>query len=147
MDLPGSGLTLAGKMNPVPVSSLKREQCANRNTSIDKTNSVELSEAINSMYEVSTCTSVKPLRSQVSTNIAQWYRNAHVCYAYLADVPKKWAVLDFFGRTSHFDRHGSFKKKQVVYAGLDFTGAHSPRGCRILRGRLVPHRHKIGFAV
>src|SRR5436305_1886774 len=34
---------------------------------IDKTSSSELSEAINSMY--------------------QWYQNAQVCYAYLADEP------------------------------------------------------------
>src|SRR6266480_3547333 len=34
---------------------------------IDKTNSVELGEAVNSMF--------------------QWYRNASACYAYLSDVP------------------------------------------------------------
>ncbi|KAK3365868.1 heterokaryon incompatibility protein-domain-containing protein [Lasiosphaeria ovina] len=34
---------------------------------IDKTNSVELQEAINSMF--------------------RWYREAQICYAYLADVP------------------------------------------------------------
>jgi hypothetical protein len=36
---------------------------------IDKSSSSELSEAINSMY--------------------QWYKNAQVCYAYLADVPSR----------------------------------------------------------
>src|SRR5688572_2622036 len=35
---------------------------------IDKTNSVELSESINSMF--------------------RWYEQAKVCYAYLSDVPK-----------------------------------------------------------
>jgi hypothetical protein len=36
---------------------------------IEKTNSVELSEAVNSMY--------------------RWYQEAAVCYAFLADVPSK----------------------------------------------------------
>ena len=46
---------------------------------IDKSSSSELSEAINSMYA--------------------WYRGAHVCYAYLADVP---AGDNHRGRTSWF---------------------------------------------
>lgn len=37
---------------------------------IDKTSSAELSESINSMF--------------------QWYKDAQVCYAYLADVPTEW---------------------------------------------------------
>ena len=46
---------------------------------IDKTSSSELSEAINSMY--------------------RWYREAVVCYAYLADVPEKE-----FGDSEWFER-------------------------------------------
>jgi len=42
-------------------------------TSIDKTNNTELSEAINSMF--------------------RWYQDADICYAYLADVPSKWSVI------------------------------------------------------
>ncbi|KAK3291813.1 HET and ankyrin domain protein [Chaetomium fimeti] len=46
---------------------------------IDKTSSAELSEAINSMY--------------------RWYREAIVCYAYLADVPnKKFTQSEWFRR-------------------------------------------------
>jgi ankyrin repeat protein len=46
---------------------------------IDKTSSAELSEAINSMY--------------------RWYREAVVCYAYLADVPdKKFTQSEWFRR-------------------------------------------------
>jgi hypothetical protein len=41
---------------------------------IDKTNSSELSEAINSMFA--------------------WYRRAAVCYAYLADANRDKLVLD-----------------------------------------------------
>ena len=39
---------------------------------IDKTNSVELSEAINSMF--------------------RWYQNAQICYAYLVDVDEKLGI-------------------------------------------------------
>jgi len=42
--------------------------------SIDKSSSAELSEAINSMYN--------------------WYKKAHICYAYLPDVPTSFSVRD-----------------------------------------------------
>ncbi len=54
---------------------------------IDKTSSSELSEAINSMYE--------------------WYTYAHVCYAFLADVP---ATEDHHGTDSRFRRSRWFTR-------------------------------------
>jgi hypothetical protein len=54
---------------------------------IDKTNNVELSEAINSMF--------------------QWYKNAGICFAYLADVP---ASADLPGADSPFSRSKWFTR-------------------------------------
>ena len=61
---------------------------------IDKTNNVELTEAINSMF--------------------QWYRNAQVCYVYLVDVPSneeprsedsKFRKSRWFTRVGHFKNY------------------------------------------
>lgn len=59
-------------------------------TNIDKTSSSELSEAINSMYA--------------------WYRNADVCYAYLADVPAGVTDEDCWKLNSAFRASRWFKR-------------------------------------
>jgi len=51
---------------------------------IDKTSSAELSESINSMY--------------------QWYKDAQVCYAYLADVRRGSKVKDSLRKSAWFKR-------------------------------------------
>lgn len=67
-------------------------------SSIDKTNSTELSEAINSMYK--------------------WYKRARVCYAYLADVPNTMG-LSIRGKIGLSTRSGFFEGvTSLVEAGL-----------------------------
>ncbi|KAI9148426.1 het domain [Paramyrothecium foliicola] len=56
---------------------------------IDKTSSVELSEAINSMY--------------------RWYRDANICYSYLSDVPPAYKE-DIFVENSCFRRSKWFTR-------------------------------------
>lgn len=68
-----------GKINKPGISSIKLQRCCKQaekdglgyawidTCCIDKTDSVELGEAINSMF--------------------RWYRKAFICYAYLSDVP------------------------------------------------------------
>jgi len=69
------GLTPVGECTNIDNSALDRNIYANeRHPSIDKTDSTELSEAINSMYH--------------------WYKGARVCYAYLADVPNAGMVVN-----------------------------------------------------
>ena len=77
---------------------------------IDKTSSSELSEAINSMYA--------------------WYAGAHVCYTYLADVPRAptedyWMPHSDF-RWSRWFRHGWTLQEliaplNVVFLSQDWT--------------------------
>jgi hypothetical protein len=54
-------------------------------TCCDKSSSAELSEAINSMYE--------------------WYKNARICYAYLADI----TILDDSPNSLFLEKVGSSK--------------------------------------
>lgn len=77
---------------------------------IDKTSSAELSEALNSMY--------------------QWYRNAEVCYAYLADVPgnddpHSAAQTSAFVKSRWFKRGWTLQElvapQAVVFYGKDWT--------------------------
>lgn len=68
-----------GKINKPGIGSVKLQRCCKQaerdglgytwidTCCIDKTDSVELGEAINSMF--------------------RWYRKAFICYAYLSDVP------------------------------------------------------------
>ncbi|KAI0118735.1 heterokaryon incompatibility protein-domain-containing protein [Nemania sp. FL0031] len=73
------------------------------NCCIDKSSSVELSEAINSMY--------------------QWYEEALVCYAYLVDVPTRSSVVhsqaDRSGANERlaFDTHRLFRKSRWFTRG------------------------------
>ena len=82
---------------------------------IDKTNSSELSEAINSMY--------------------QWYSDAEVCYAYLADVPSR-KVEDPQARGSAFrksrwHRRGWTLQELIAPASLFFLSREwEPLGSR-----------------
>jgi hypothetical protein len=79
-------------------------------TNIDKTSSSELSEAINSMYA--------------------WYRNADVCYAYLADVPAGvtdedcWKLNSAFRASRWFKRGWTLQEllgpKEVVFFSEDW---------------------------
>ena len=55
---------------------------------IDKASSAELSEAINSMFE--------------------WYKQAHICYAYLQDV-KSWE--------DHYENSSAFRRSQWFTRG------------------------------
>ena len=76
---------------------------------IDKTSSVELSEAINSMY--------------------QWYQNASLCYAYLADVNEDWRISGFLKILSEkpfwFTRGWTLQEliapRNVVFLAADWT--------------------------
>jgi hypothetical protein len=63
---------------------------------IDNTSSAELSEAINSMF--------------------QWYQNAHVCYAYLSDVPSGGNVQ------RHTSANSAFRKSR--WFCQDLSGSH-----------------------
>ncbi|KAK5659605.1 hypothetical protein OQA88_809 [Cercophora sp. LCS_1] len=63
---------------------------------IDKTNSTELSESINSMYE--------------------WYRKSRVCYAYLENVPTAASVLGK-GAGRSFDPLGGFSRSRWFTRG------------------------------
>ena len=75
---------------------------------VDKTNNVELAEALNSMF--------------------QWYRDAEVCYSYLADVPSSDRPLS---KTSKFRKSRWFTRGwtlqellaplYVVFFGDDWT--------------------------
>ncbi|KAH7923793.1 HET-domain-containing protein [Leucogyrophana mollusca] len=62
---------------------------------IDKSSSAELSEAINSMY--------------------RWYADAHMCYAYLEDVPSD---EDPAGELSDFRRSKWFKRGWTLQEGI-----------------------------
>ncbi|KAF2646627.1 hypothetical protein P280DRAFT_544955 [Massarina eburnea CBS 473.64] len=75
---------------------------------IDKTNNVELSEAINSMF--------------------QWYKQAGICFAYLADVPAKTSTLiadSPFSRSKWFTRGWTLQEllapPQVIFLASDWT--------------------------
>lgn len=76
---------------------------------INKTSSVELSEAINSMY--------------------QWYQNASLCYAYLADVNEDWRISGFLKISSEkpfwFTRGWTLQEliapRNVVFLAVDWT--------------------------
>ncbi|KAJ8127443.1 hypothetical protein O1611_g6192 [Lasiodiplodia mahajangana] len=73
------------------------------NCCIDKSSSVELSEAINSMY--------------------QWYKAAQVCYAYLVDIPTSSSVVhrqvdrSTVEEPLAFDTHGLFRKSRWFTRG------------------------------
>jgi hypothetical protein len=75
---------------------------------IDKTNNVELSEAINSMF--------------------QWYKNAGICFAYLADVPANAdspAADSPFSRSKWFTRGWTLQEllapSEVIFLANDWT--------------------------
>lgn len=75
---------------------------------IDKTNSAELSEAINSMF--------------------QWYENAIVCFAYLVDVPPKLsadAYTDAFGKCRWFTRGWTLQEllapEHLIFLASDWS--------------------------
>jgi hypothetical protein len=75
---------------------------------IDKTNNVELSEAINSMF--------------------QWYKNASICFAYLADVPESAdppAANSPFSRSKWFTRGWTLQEllapSEVMFLANDWT--------------------------
>jgi hypothetical protein len=73
---------------------------------IDKTNSAELSEAINSMY--------------------QWYQKAQVCYAFLADVPPS--------SQEDYVREGSkFRRSRWFTRGWTLQELIAPNICCFLR--------------
>jgi hypothetical protein len=75
---------------------------------IDKTNNVELSEAINSMF--------------------QWYKNAGICFAYLADVPASEdppATDSLFSLSKWFTRGWTLQEllapSEVIFLANDWT--------------------------
>ncbi|KAI1337095.1 heterokaryon incompatibility protein-domain-containing protein [Xylariaceae sp. FL0016] len=69
---------------------------------IDKTSSVELSEAINSMY--------------------RWYKEAQVCYAYLSDVPPddEWHITNEAFETSRWFKRGWTLQELIAPAFVEF---------------------------
>lgn len=82
---------------------------------IDKTSSAELSEAINSMFA--------------------WYRDASVCYAYLADAPDTSPAGEQRrrGNTSFWR---SILAEQVVYTRMDSARVARTPGCDFLLDEL-----------
>ena len=103
---------------------------------IDKSSSAELSEAINSMY--------------------QWYRESHVCYVYLSDVPD----MDHFHRSRWFTR-GWTLQELMAPRFVDFYSADWEELCNksdykhqiatitgieedAIAGSLQPERYTIG---
>jgi hypothetical protein len=87
---------------------------------IDKTNNVELSEAINSMF--------------------QWYKRAGICFAYLADVPASLDPFDvdlLFSLSKWFTRGWTLQEllapSKVKFLADDWTEI----GCRIAFASLI----------
>jgi hypothetical protein len=87
---------------------------------IDKSSSAELSESINSMY--------------------RWYRNAKVCYAYLADVPadtNPWSENSAFVKSRWFTRGWTLQEliapSRIVFYGKDWCTIGTKSS---LRGKL-----------
>lgn len=72
---------------------------------IDKTDSAELSEAINSMYA--------------------WYRDATVCYAYLTDVSPGPSLQEQFAKSRWFTRGWTLQEliapREVVFLTKEWT--------------------------
>jgi hypothetical protein len=102
---------------------------------IDKTNSVELSEAINSMF--------------------QWYRKASICYAYLSDVPTRDYPRDpgskFFS-SRWFQRGWTLQEllapKQLRFYNLAWTflGTKSEMSVMIQKITGIPRPFLLGWA-
>jgi len=65
--------------------------------SIDKSDSTELSEAINPMYD--------------------WYQLSTVCYAYLSDIPTADNVLKQWSNLSSFDESQRLSKRRWFTRG------------------------------
>jgi hypothetical protein len=81
---------------------------------INKTDQVELTEALNSMF--------------------RWYGKAQVCYAYMSDVPSDEEPL----------AEGlQVPAERVVYSGLDASGTGRAATPDLLRERLGRNRNKI----
>lgn len=79
---------------------------------IDKTSSVELSEAINSMFD--------------------WYRNSRVCYVYLEDLPtpKPFLSLQKFRSTRWFTRGWCLQELIAPWNVKFYSGEWSPVGTK-----------------
>ena len=101
---------------------------------IDKTNLVELSEAINSMF--------------------RWYKRASLCYAYLPDVPScdkprkpgsKFRKSRWFGRGWTLQELLAPKELRFYSSTWDYLGNKGAMGGIIRKITGVPHQFLLGF--